>query len=313
MAPTPPTMDQTYGIWVIALTIQSTLFGMGLLQAYLYFFWYPKDNWVAKSAVILITVLETIQTAFFTATTYKSLVTEFGNFPNLDIIDWTATTQLQVLYTSTFVAQIYFAWGIYLFRRKEWLYPLLVAIVAIAALGAGIAQTVLVSRLTNYSQLGQTSAATNTQAALAFACDIMITVGLWWRLSGSKGGIQSTNRLLNFLIMTAINRGVLTMLTALLNIILFLAVPGTFEFMAALLISGKLYMNSMLAMLNTRAHATSIAKGATVMDGESFSMNAQRSQLHHTGMAMPRVTVIEETHINMDHDMGYGKKKPQVV
>jgi hypothetical protein len=65
------------------------------------------------------------------------------------------------------------------------------------------------------------------------------------------------NRLLNFLIINAINRGVLTMVTALLNMILvrplvfpigldeselgmqFLTEPGTFYFMLIVVISGK--------------------------------------------------------------------------
>ncbi|KAJ7174962.1 hypothetical protein C8R43DRAFT_1118994 [Mycena crocata] len=63
--------------------------------------------------------------------------------------------------------------------------------------------------------------------------------------------------------MTAVNRGVITMVTALLNMILFLTQPGTFYFMLMLLISGKFYMNSMLAMLNTRQHAHSVGKFGT--------------------------------------------------
>ncbi|KAJ7870653.1 hypothetical protein B0H14DRAFT_2571233 [Mycena olivaceomarginata] len=52
--------------------------------------------------------------------------------------------------------------------------------------------------------------------------------------------------------MTAINRGTFTVLLAALNIILFFGQPGKFYFMLALLISDKVYMNSMLAMWVTQ-------------------------------------------------------------
>lgn len=67
--------------------------------------------------------------------------------------------------------------------------------------------------------------------------------------------MNRTNRMINFLIIMAVNRGVLTMITALLNIVLvrtlarsriiadictrFLAKPGTFYFMLMVESSGK--------------------------------------------------------------------------
>lgn len=127
----------------------------------------------------------------------------------------------------------------------------------------------------------------NLQAACTLAADILITVGLSWRLNSARSGVQSsvsflptdhsdahpfahrTNKLLNFLIINAINRGILTMLTALLNMILvrppvlptglddselnlqFLTEPGTFYFMLIVIISGK----CTLSISFTRRHA----------------------------------------------------------
>ncbi|KAJ7051770.1 hypothetical protein C8F01DRAFT_1174035 [Mycena amicta] len=258
-------LSDTYGVWLIALFFQSILYGMGLLQVYLYFLWYQKDTWWQKASVILITVLESLQAGMFFTATYQVLIKGFGNFEELPLVPWSAMVQLEALYISTCVAQLFFAVFIYQLRPRDRLYPLVTVLLSLAALGAGTAQIGLIAQLKLYTELAKTSAATNTQAALAFVCDVLITVGLWWRLKSSKTSIQSTNRLLNFLITTAINRGVLTMLTALLNIILFLTKPGTFDFMSVILISGKLYMNSMLAMLNTRHHARQLA-GIGIID-----------------------------------------------
>nr|GAT61033.1 predicted protein [Mycena chlorophos] len=266
------TFADTFGIWLIAQFFQAILYGMGILQAYLYFFWYPKDGWWTKGTVITIVVLETVQTGTFFGATYKFFITDFGNLEQLADFPWQALAQLLTLYASTFVAQCYFAHCIYQLHKRQIWYAGMVFILSLVGFGGGVAQIVLAVRIQTFSQLPSTSGASNTQAALSLAADIAITVGLCWRLHETRTGIQSTNKLLNFLIMTAINRGVLTMITALLNMVLFLTQPGTFYFMVMILISGKFYMNSMLAMLNTRQHAHSIGAVAVNTTVDHISM-----------------------------------------
>ncbi|KAJ6494990.1 hypothetical protein DFH09DRAFT_1337448 [Mycena vulgaris] len=244
----------TFGIWMVALFFMSILLGMGILQVYLYFLWYHKDSWGIKGTVILITLLEVLQTALFFSATYTLLIDGFSDLNGLGVIPWQATTQLLLLYISTFVAQSYFAHCIYMLQQKRLLFPLIIVGLSFVGLGGGIAQFILTSKIEHFRDLPETSAATNTQAALSLTGDILITVGLEFN---------------------PINRGVLTMVTAALNMILFLTQPGTFYFMFVLLISGKFYMNSMVAMLNTRQHAHAISRfGQTQTTVDHIAMNS---------------------------------------
>ncbi|KAJ7175153.1 hypothetical protein C8R43DRAFT_976055 [Mycena crocata] len=306
----------TFGIWLIAQFFQAVLFGMGLLQVYLYFFWYHKDHWGIKGTVIIITVLESVQTGTYFSATYTLLIDDFGQFDKLALFPWQALAQLLALYTSTFVAQAYFAYCIYLLHKRRVFLPLLIVFLSLVGLGGGVgmdsftqillhlshyfflqtAQIILAVKIQRFDELPTTSAASNTQAALSLACDILITFGLCWRLNVARTGIQSTNKLLNFLIMTAINRGVLTMITALLNMVLFLTQPGTFYFMLMILISGKFYMNSMLAMLNTRQHAHSIGQFGTAVD--HISMPAFDHSHRSEGEVGVNISVSRETRLD---------------
>ncbi|KAF9257469.1 hypothetical protein L218DRAFT_949151 [Marasmius fiardii PR-910] len=78
-------------------------------------------------------------------------------------------------------------------------------------------------------------------------------------LRKGKSEIKQTNDMLDTLILYAINRGSLTAACALINLVLFLAIPGKFYFFLGLVCS-KLttsmdrYMNSMLATLNARSY-----------------------------------------------------------
>ncbi|KAJ6462536.1 hypothetical protein C8R45DRAFT_1108190 [Mycena sanguinolenta] len=257
----------TLGMWLVGVFLQSLLHGMGLLQGFLYFVWYPMDSRTVKGTVIAVLLTETVQMAGAFLTTYRWLIDGFGT-SNFLLIRWPDMLQLTALiymqYLSTFIAQslreddlsmwVYIRGGfgqdstcnsVY---KKDMYLPILIALLALLAFTSGLSQVIIATRLGDYRKIDETATTTNLQAGAALAADIAITGGLFWRFSKSRTGVQSTNRVLNFLIMTAINRGVLTMLSAILTMVLFLTQPGTYYFMITLLLSDKFYMNNMLAM-----------------------------------------------------------------
>ncbi|KAJ7048946.1 hypothetical protein C8F01DRAFT_1239124 [Mycena amicta] len=90
---------------------------------------------------------------------------------------------------------------------------------------------------------------------------------------------------------TAINRGAFTMIFAIINIALFLMTPGTFYFMIGILISDKLYMNSLLAILNTREYASNLRGGMEVSDSSHpFAARTGGTATGQSGVSMITVT-----------------------
>ncbi|KAJ7182480.1 hypothetical protein C8R43DRAFT_967295 [Mycena crocata] len=255
-------LDGTIGLWLIGLFLESILFGAGLLQTHLYFLWYPKDGWITKATVWTIVVLETLQTTIFFAGCYFSLVTHFGDFATLAVPSWHIPVQCLFLYMTGFVAQAYYARCIYLFYDKDKILPIIIFIFACLSLAAGAVEVSLIVQIGFGSPFDRGhQAAAYTQAVLTLITDLLVTVGLCWRMHVSRSDIQmqSTNNLINFLIITAVNRGALTMITAAMCLILNIVVPTTFAFHLTLVLISKFYMNSLLAMLNTRNHALVIS------------------------------------------------------
>ncbi|KAJ6496839.1 hypothetical protein DFH09DRAFT_328532 [Mycena vulgaris] len=293
-------LASTNGVWLYAVFLQALLHGMGLLQGFLYFVWYPKDGWSIKSTVIIILVVESVQMAAAFSNASVWFIDGFGEFENLNIVHPQDMVQLTALYLSTFVAQVHFARTIYQWHRESVILPVLVFVTSLVALGGGMAQVGLTIQAKEYSKLGQLSPATSyLQASFSLAADIVITFGLCWRLNKSRTGIQSTNHVLNFLIMTAINRGAFTMLFAALNMILFIRKPRTFYFMLALMISDKLYLNSMLAMLNTRQHA--VRRSGTRVSEQQVSMRTFSSNARNVPTGVILHTTTEIFLDNMSH------------
>ncbi|KAF7328638.1 hypothetical protein MSAN_02475900 [Mycena sanguinolenta] len=272
MASNQVDIPSTQGIWMTAVFLEAILHGMGLLQGFLYFVWFHRDPWSIKGTVI---AMLPFKWGAAYSNVYELFVTNFANFESLNTIHRQDSVQLTALFLSIFIAQAHFARCVYQLHKRHIILPLTIFIFSLVALGAGIAQVVQMIRLKLYSNLGVTSLTSNLQAAFALAADLLITFGLCWRLNKNRGGIQSTNKILNFLILTAINRGVFTMFFAALNIALFVRRPNTFYFMLALLLSDKFYLNSMLAMLNTREYAVHLS--GSVVEHVSLSTFAARS------------------------------------
>ncbi|KAJ7163739.1 hypothetical protein C8R46DRAFT_1221503 [Mycena filopes] len=198
-------LDATYGVALVTLFLATILYGMGLIQVYLYFHWYSKDHLILKIVVVCLVILETLQIVFFFDGMYLNLIDNFGNPGALDVIFWQDSAQLLCGYLSAFLVQMYFGYCVHALTPGNKFVPGVIILLGIASLGSAIAQT-----------------------------------------------IRTTNSMISALVITAVNRGVLTALCATLNMVLFLAQPNTFYFFLGLIPSGKLYMNSMLATLNTR-------------------------------------------------------------
>ncbi|KAF7336187.1 Saposin B-type domain-containing protein [Mycena venus] len=233
---------------------------------------------------------------------YDWFINDFGNWDALAFIGWPDMLQLTALYLSVFVAQAHFARCIYHLQKENIILPAIIFLFALLAVGAGLGQVVLCIKLGEYSKLGATKVTTNLQAAAALVTDILITFGLCWRLNQGRAGIQSTNKILNFLIMTAVNRGVLTIILATLNIILFFTTPGTFDFMLVIFLSDKFYMNSMLAMLNTREYAVKSGQGTVVshLSNPVYEANPNLTSRSQTiSVSTTRQTHYDESFVEM--------------
>ncbi|KAF7352009.1 hypothetical protein MVEN_01163100 [Mycena venus] len=156
-----PSMASTYGSWLISLFLETILYGIGILQIFLYFqWWWPTDEWSTKGPL-----------------------------------------QLLANYLTAFAVQIYFASRIY-------------------------------SRYHNSSN-----------------CRVTRLRRRYYSLSLRISTAKQTwvAKMLNTLMINAVNRGMLTAASSAVTMILFLIYPNTFWFFLSLALSSKLYMNSMLA------------------------------------------------------------------
>ncbi|KAJ7821484.1 hypothetical protein B0H13DRAFT_1660243 [Mycena leptocephala] len=269
-------LDSTYGAWFISLFLETILYGMGILQAWLYFHWYPADGWSTKLSVLLVTTLETVQIVFFFASSYSRFVDHFGLqlLANVGCLFRSILTLLmsRQKYLSAFAVQMYRLCQSSPARADFHLDISRIAY-AFVAYSLGTRRDVEIQDPSFGASSNYTDAISTLQCAAALMCDILITLYLCVVLHNAKTGIESTNSMLDTLIVNAINRGMLTALASAFTMVLFVAMPGTLYFFLSLALSSKLYMNSMFASLNSRQHIRT--KGAATwnsLDTEGIAL-----------------------------------------
>ncbi|KAI0654675.1 hypothetical protein C8Q70DRAFT_513500 [Cubamyces menziesii] len=80
--------ETTFGGVMIALFFAFILYGITILQTFIYFQKYPSDRFALKALVVTVWILETVHTAFCMKFIYAYLVEGFGNDEVLLDIHW---------------------------------------------------------------------------------------------------------------------------------------------------------------------------------------------------------------------------------
>ncbi|KAF8128053.1 hypothetical protein K438DRAFT_2000512 [Mycena galopus ATCC 62051] len=209
----------------------SSLYGIGIVQAFLFFQWYGrKDTWSIKTPVILV---------------------------------MSDSLQLLAGYITAFTVQLYFASRIYHLTRESvimdgtrtWLRMLGIYLVRRADVGRADPKQFYHIDSGHTRKLEKTKAVTTLQTAASAACDLFITAFLCAFLQRHKKGLPRIEKVMNMLMMNAVNRGALTAVSSIATMGLFLASPDTFWFSyRSPPTANVIYMNSMLATLNMRQH-----------------------------------------------------------
>ncbi|KAJ7819561.1 hypothetical protein B0H14DRAFT_2600577 [Mycena olivaceomarginata] len=300
-------LDSTMGVWLVSLFLGTILYGMGLIQTYLYFHWYTKDHWGVKAVVICLLSVAYLPSYFLELQNDNHGLESAKHCKSLFFSARLTGFLLITLATSMHLLLLLGERHISVFRSTSGnplstqarigILPIAFTLTALALLQ--IAQTVVSTDLGSFTLLYQTKGVATLQAASALVCDVSITACFCYTLNSKKSTIKSTNSLLNMLMINAVNRGMLTAFTAALHIILFLSFPNSFWFSLALVPSGKLYMNSMLATLNTREHIRQSIQENSV--GRISVSLGNRSSNPSSGPTIPQIpadTTIDMSSLN---------------
>ncbi|GLB38443.1 hypothetical protein LshimejAT787_0503080 [Lyophyllum shimeji] len=246
-----PELNLTFGCAFIGLIAGAILYGVTLLQTFLYYRTYPQDSRFIKSLVFVLWILDTAHLVLCTVSLYWYLVINFNNPDALGRTSWSMELQTDCNGLIGLIVECFFARRVWMMSENAWLTGVIV-ILSCVHFGLGIVFTVEGFVLKETAKFGRLIWVTSAGLGSAAAADIIIACALCYYLTKNRTGFSRTDSLISTLIAYSLTTGLITSVIAFVAVVTFAIMPTNFVWLAFFWILGKCYVNSILAALNSR-------------------------------------------------------------
>ncbi|KAI5122025.1 hypothetical protein M0805_008016 [Coniferiporia weirii] len=236
------------------LLLGGIFWGAGSVQLYSYYDNFSDaDRWWLKLHVFLLYVFDTVHQAFLLVSLYSYFVTNFRLIDNLTIFERTLLdTTIYAAFVSV-LAQSLFIKRIWHLSKGNYI---LTGTLVVLVTGQFVATAVYYKQTfdnpgdAQIATVGTSELAMNSISAFV---DVSIASILTILLHSLRSGIKRTDALITRLILYIVTTSLATGALAVVALITFiLACPGSLIYWTFNLIIPKLYLNSALALLNSR-------------------------------------------------------------
>ncbi|KAJ7599314.1 hypothetical protein C8J56DRAFT_1093936 [Mycena floridula] len=275
------------------------LYGMLIVQVYLYTQIFPKDRIGFKILIWSMFILESVFTLFTTIAAWNAYGPGWGDVNTLIIIDWSWSALPALNGLLAAMAQGFYIWRIQKLTKSFWI-PIFISCVMLMQLVMAFYYGIVICIQgygidTVFSLTPEISVWLGGSAA----CDILITISLVYILSQKKetSRFQQTTGIINKLIRFSIETGAVTSVIALVEAIVFVTSGHKSNiYFVFFLILGELYSNMLMATLNWRV---TLASSATT---QSFFWADSNGQNPAVNLNTHRVHVSQTTNVAHDDD-----------
>ncbi|KAK0237754.1 hypothetical protein EDD85DRAFT_789883 [Armillaria nabsnona] len=188
---------------IVILFLSILLLGTMIVQLYIYFDHYHKDNVWLKVFIIVLFTLDIINSVFTIMWVYKILIDNFGNLVTLNKSGWTLKTDPILMGIMSGMVQVFFVWKIWVLT-KNYFYVGAILICALSSLVGAIATSIAGIPIMNSADWEEFQnklyKLSLVWLAPAVFRDLIITVVITVSLQQAKGSIRQTNCVLNKII-----------------------------------------------------------------------------------------------------------------
>ncbi|KAJ7152937.1 hypothetical protein C8R46DRAFT_1120808 [Mycena filopes] len=248
----PPPLDNTLGAYQIGVLVSLVLFGVMSTQTYIYYSRFPKDTRGMKVMVAGVWLLEFAQAICISIALYAWTITSFG----VPLFVPPKTFDVSIFFSGVISAcvQGFFSFRIFTLSRKMFI-PIISWFLSFLRLVVGTAVFITAFRMTSLPKFeAQFGWLITTAASVGVANDLLITVTLVTILRKQRDEVQArTVPLVDQLIVWTMETGLMTTVTSLATLLCFLTMKGNLIWGGIFVVVSRLYSNSVLASLNSRA------------------------------------------------------------
>ncbi|KAF8199582.1 hypothetical protein BJ912DRAFT_1129664 [Pholiota molesta] len=281
-----------------------------VLQAYFYYMSFPKDE---KSTKMLGIGHDPCCSHHYPQKIYvnNSRIQKINGFTDHSVLisgNWSLFLSIAINVTLAFIVQLFFTQRIFILcpdQKRYWVASV-IGIFVFAHFDTVI-NLFIKRRFILLKEVSLTSAL--PFGVTTIISDILIAVALCALLSSNRSSFQDTNNVINRLIIFAVNRCILTCAMAIVETIVFSTLPNSFYSLALDFVIGKLYANSLLAVLNARANLRPDPQQDLSSTELSTAFNFTSITNHHTSLIQVRSRENFRNHVGTNFE----KREPSNV
>jgi len=255
MSALPPgfQVDSTLGAVYIGNVVVAVLFGVTSVQAYYYFSHYPSDKLILRATIAILWIIDFLHLFCVCHAVYYYSVTNFTNLSALVSFPWSFNLQYLVETVNDVIIRLVLLDRLWRLSHKNRY---------ICGFTLGCAATLLAlaiflfvigiefDTLEGYRNRAQW--AFYALISLMVASDIVIATSLCVYLTRHPSDFKRTRSTVNKIMLYTINTTALTSVADFICLITFATKPSTLISVAIIFILPKLYLNSLLGLLNSR-------------------------------------------------------------
>ncbi|KAJ7633674.1 hypothetical protein DFH06DRAFT_690238 [Mycena polygramma] len=241
-----PDITLLFGPMLLGVLLNTMLYGVMGVQAFIYYDRYKSDRPWFRYLVLYLVIVETANLVCDIGLIYEPLIIRYATPQALEVSPILLRPDgLLTVLVSTPI-QLFIAWRVRVVTRSLIL-PGIITALAIVSFGGGIATSTIVSLHPNFADFPNFKAEVITWLVSTSACDVFLTGSLVYSLWIRKTSVISTDSYLNKIIRLTVQTGFITAAAALLDMFLYIFMPGTtlnfiFDFPLS-----KLYTNALIS------------------------------------------------------------------
>ncbi|KAF8797592.1 hypothetical protein BYT27DRAFT_6934491 [Phlegmacium glaucopus] len=255
--PVPNATLLLVGPMLVGSLMSFMLFGISIVQLYLYNIRFPSDKFLIQFSVYMIFLLDVFQSVAVGSLAWHALCSGWGRFNALLFPGWTFSAVPAVTGTVSAWVQIFYAWRIHVMVNWK-IIPIVIVVIALAQSAAALSIAIGFIPLKSILLLHRMFPRTIVWLGGAALADVIISISMVYVLySAKKRAFGSTEKVLNRLIRSTVETGVVTTLCATLELGFFLGLPTTNVHVLFALMLSKLYSNALMTSLNSRRTGSS--------------------------------------------------------
>ncbi|TBU62368.1 hypothetical protein BD310DRAFT_919268 [Dichomitus squalens] len=257
----PPVSSETLlriGPILIGALLSWMLFGISIVQLYIYHVSFPCERWAIWASVYIIFALDIFQSIVVANEAWETLCSGWGRPINLQFPGWTFTALPIVSSIISVWVQAFYAWRIH--QLGKWrVVPVIIIITSLAQAGGACAIAISFIWLKNIERLHDTNMFARTIVWLGGSAFTDVTIMtsmcyLLYRVKRQSMAFERSEFVVRRLIKLTVETGCACALSAVLELAFFLGMPETNIHLIVALILSKVYSNTLMTSLNSRAN-----------------------------------------------------------